>query len=303
MALKLKDYEYLFDTDETRKKRELGDTRPGMIRWQRTRTTRAGDYIYVDSYPIWDNASTTKAKRQATEAHKEAQRKINNRRRSEHLEKILHTNFREDDFVITLTYPAGQDPKSDEELEKDVNNFLRRVATRRKKKDMAETGNKYIWVGEKINRKYGLTYHAHMVINSGGLSRHEIEEIWRKKHGGITNCDGLQIAGEGLTGLSKYLVKASGIMSTDQDKVGSRWYHRSMNLKEPTITVADKKISRRKAQEIKSDVSGNGKEIFEKLYKGYQFLECRAYESEFINGVYIRAKLRRIEQPKGKTRQ
>lgn len=74
-------------------------------------------------------------------------------------------------------------------------------------------------------------------------------------------------------------------------------------MKLPTESVADKKISVRKAGRVAETVAdfGRAKEIFEKLYPGCELLEIGAKKSRWASGVYVHALMRRVDET-GRTR-
>jgi hypothetical protein len=139
---------------------------------------------------------------------------------------------------------------------------------------------------------------------SGGISRDLAESAWSGKHGGICNAKICQPTDRHLTGFSRYLTtdKRERTMEADgknpQKKMRRAWTP-SKNLTDPDdhATVADKKISIRKAGRIAETVTGftMAKEIFEKLYPDCELLEVSVKRSSWTAGVYICAEMRRDE--------
>ena len=72
-----------------------------------------------------------------------------------------------------------------------------------------------------------------------------------------------------------------------------------MNLREPRVTYADHKISRRMMTQISQDMRQRGTEIMERLYPGYQVAEAPQVRlSEWVPGGYLLARLIRRSELK-----
>ncbi|WP_144787087.1 hypothetical protein [Lysinibacillus fusiformis] len=70
-------------------------------------------------------------------------------------------------------------------------------------------------------------------------------------------------------------------------------YTSSRNLKQPIVTVADTKLTRRRAEKItKDEVSAH--EIFEKWHRDYQFKDMQVKFSDFVSGAYLYVRMKRI---------
>ena len=132
--------------------------------------------------------------------------------------------------------------------------------------------------------------HHHIVI-SCGLSRDELEAIWGK---GRSRTDRLQADRYGYTALARYLTK---------EPEGAKRYFCSRNLKEPVITVSDTKLSVRKAERLARDVEDAAPAIFGRMFKNCEFLDCVVKRSDFVPGVYLYARLRRLGAPSKQERQ
>ena len=115
------------------------------------------------------------------------------------------------------------------------------------------------------------------------ISRDSLENMWGH---GMTRCDPLQPDNNGLARLGRYLTK--------QRRCNRRW-DGSRNLKQPTVTISNRKMSLRKSERIAADVRANAAEIYEKLYPGYTLAEEPVIKySDYIGGAYIYARLRRV---------
>lgn len=296
MDTSAKDCLVLFDTSVGG--RLDGGWRAGVLH-QRTKTIKAGPMVYVECFPVWDTATAQRARSEAKkEAHRKAQERLNRRNARKKLDRLVNTNFGSGDLIITCTYGHGKQPQDDEQAKKDIKNYMSRIKYRRKKRGLPEM--KYIYVTEiTVSAQYGVRYHHHIIM-SGGIGRDEAEACWGEKHGGICNAKKCQPTDRHLTGFSRYLTmdKRERTMEEDgknpQRKMRRSWVP-SKNLTDPVESVADKKISIRKAGRIAETVEdfGRAKEIFEKLYPECELLEVSAKRSQWAAGVYVYAEMRR----------
>lgn len=126
------------------------------------------------------------------------------------------------------------------------------------------------------NSTKAVRIHHHIIINSGGLDRDDLELMWSttrinwKKandpeyranvdYYGFVNCDRLQPNENGLEGIVNYINKR---------KKGCKKWSTSMNLKKPKVKKNDHKWSFRKLREYAK--TPEDKEVWRKLYKGYE---------------------------------
>lgn len=296
-------YEILFDLPRG----EMNQTEVGAIR---TKTIKAGDTLEVECFPIVriDAGARREAiRRKSTQAQENLN--INNTRKK--ICRLLENNFSEGDYGLHLTidygvYEHGRMnkreyidrveksglPTEDDGAKKLIKNYLRRVKREMKRRGQDPMALKYIYViesnggGKKDDPEPMFEkYHFHAAISAPGLDRNDLERLW---DAGYANCDRLDFKHNGLQAFAKYITK--------QRKAVRRWA-RSRNLIEPVATVSDRKISKRRAAMIAMDVNQFGREIFEKLYPGYRCTdEVRVRFSEFVQGAYIYARLRRRKE-------
>jgi len=208
----------------------------------------------------------------------EAIARANARNARKYFERKMNANFCDRDYRIDLTY--AEDPLPDAaQAQRDVQNYLRRVKYACKKQGL--TPPRYMGVSEgKREGSRQKRVHHHIVI-SCGLSREELEAIWKK---GRVRTDRLQADRYGYTALARYLMK---------EPEGAKRYFCSRNLKEPVITVSDTKLSLRKAERIAQSAEECAPAIFTKLYPDHEFLDCQVKRSDFVAGVYIYVRLRK----------
>ena len=301
-------YEVLFADGKS----DAGAVGPG---WIRTKTTKAGDMLDVESYPMIVNAEV----RRTCDVQKKcrtriAQERVNAEHSRKRLTALLDNNFGIGDVVLTNTYDYGiydfgmvnmqeyrkdaralQLPESFEDVMRHKDNFLKKV-----KRAITRLGGnskelKYVWVIEGGKEQQDTdphqiprTFHIHMVIShplirARILDRDALEGMWGH---GMTRCDPVQPDNNGLARLGRYLTK--------QRRHNRRWSG-SRNLKQPKVTTSDRKMSLRKSERIAADVRGNAAAIYEKLYPGYTLAEEPVIKySDYIGGAYIYARLRRV---------
>ena len=236
---------------------------------------------------------------------------------------LVNTYFTEKYIHVTLTYSIGILESSLEAAEHELHNFLRRVDYRRKKNGLSPL--KYIIIPVCVYKKDGVTparIHHHVIMN-GGLSRDDIEDLWRKRRKkgqkkgdkiGYANADRLQPEENGFVALCEYLAKQTGgkkrwIPSKNLDKpekeitdpdsppktVASR-FSASANLQKPWSRTNDHRFSRKEINKIASappDVK-----YWEKRYPGYTLIRgdygYQAIHSD-LRGWCLYLKLRRKE--------
>ena len=304
---------------------------------QRVKTVRAGELLYIASFPVWNTKAQAEQAKNAPR-NAEAVRWVNVRNRRTRFEQIVHANFGRDDYYFTATYtesPKGNrrldedyyrdEPKDEIEAQSNVRKFIRalRVLVRRKGGEVKKL--KYLYVTEETYTRHPdpaydrARYHHHMLItrevgNGVRLTRDEIEQLWQDMPfaSGRVRCDRLQPdTNNGLSAVAQYLVKQEKGETLVTEKGARKNQHRyagSKNLKKPKPTVADHKISKRRVQHLATDVRANAKDIFESLYPGYKLCEEPTVRtSDYVEGAYIYAKMirkgGRNEQKKGRAGQ
>ncbi len=274
---------------------------------QRTRTTKAGPMVYVESFPIWDTRTAARVRSEAAkEAHREAQARQDEKNARKKLVRKINANFDAGDMLITCEYPLHKQPQDEAQAQRDVQNYIRRVKTLRKRRGLPEL--RYIYVTEATqSAKYGQRVHHHVLLSGDGVTQDELEAVWIGKHGGLCNCRRAQPNDKHLTGLAKYLTadKRKRTMEQDgknpQQRCGRRRWNCSKNLIDPPERVADKKISIRKAGQIAGLTLEEARPIFRRLYPDCVLLDLTVKRSPWAAGVYIEAELRRVSSSSSET--
>lgn len=250
----------------------------GLIGYRIQKIT-AGKQIELKIFPIWDTVPVIAGEPQNRKSP-EAIARANATNAKRHFARKMDANFTDADYRLDTTYHDDYLPE-DREAQRDVRNFLRRIQYACRKRGLPPP--KYMGVSEgKREGSRQVRVHHHIVI-SCGLSRDELEALWGK---GRVRSDRLQADRFGYAALANYLMK---------DPQGAKRYFCSRNLKEPTVTIADTKLSMRRVEEIARDMEENAPVIFGKLYKDCEYLDCTVKRSDFVSGIYIYARLRKID--------
>jgi hypothetical protein len=151
------------------------------------------------------------------------------------------------------------------------------------------------------------------MLISGGIHRDELQRIWNSSTvsgGGIIKAEPLDTE-NGLEGAVVYMAKelwAKGYRNNpEEDEIDGiarymvnhvtrkRTWRNSRNMKTPHVSTCASKFSNRKVKLVARDFRVTAREIMEKTYPGYKFIQCAVYYSDVTDGVYIRAVMRRRE--------
>lgn len=222
----------------------------------------AGDMIFGVVYPVFRKSGARRGKFKETS---EIQKKLNERKSTERLTWLIHANFGKEDLALHLTYADGYVPESEEDFEKDVKNYIRRISRLYKKAGICL---KYVYVTE-----YSETGRAHVhMILSGGVDRDMLENAWGM---GRCNADRLQFNECGIVDLAKYITKS------ERAKFRRR-YVTSRNLAKPVEKTNVHQWSRKQLTEV--DEVGNPHKKFADLYPGYWLSEFPKVEKNGVNG-------------------
>lgn len=269
----------------TAKPDEQTDLRHGGVLAYRTRTVEAGPMLYISAHPVALYRPTDEARARLRGVTREAQQRVNRKRSMLKLEQYLHANFSERDLFITLTYGEGEGPVGADEVRADIRRYMARLRRAARK---AGRELKYIYVIELSERSdtdpnARQNWHIHLVLS--GVGRETAEDLWPH---GYANSRRLQDSKERFTGIAKYMLKR---------RASWRAWEKSRNLAPPVERVTDRRLSRRRVALIARDVRVAGREIFERLYPGWELLEdADVRVSDFVPGAYIYARMRRRER-------
>lgn len=271
------------------------------------------NYREVDVIPRTDNAErAVKGKRGKRQKVTEPKQKdINDKNARRYLVQLGNGNFGIGDLHVTCTYTDDNLPDTEEEAERIVGNYLRRIAYRRKKLNLPPL--KYILVTEYGCSKDGkkITRIHHHIIMNGGQSRDEVEMMWtverinwRKyntepeymdqvKKLGWVNADRLQLDKNGIEALCMYVTK---------NPHGKKRWSSSRNLERPVQQPnADHKYSKKQVETL-AQSNDQGREFFEKQFPDYTISEIKPeYYEE--TGWHIYLKMWKKPKKKEKAKQ
>lgn len=248
---------------------------------ERTKTTKAGDYLECEIYPVIAMDNLNRGQRR--QKSREAMEKANRERARRKLERLMNANFGPGDLLLHLTMAK---PCEFSEFQRLVRNYIGRLKYRAKAR---KAQLKYIYVIETTGEGDRERHHVHMVLSAAGewLTRDEAENLWRH---GLARADRCQAQEKGLAGFARYITARK----ETQHRLMKRSWGASKNLKQPTVTVADRKFSRAAADRIARDVEGDAKAVLEKKYPGYRLIEePRIRWSDFLPGCYIYAVMKK----------
>lgn len=255
------------------------DLKVGSMGYRR-RKTSAGPRLEVEIYPAFGKEQHATARAAKQNQTPEAMARYNAERAKRRIVQLAEANFTTEDISLTLTYNG--EPPTYEQAQRDVKNFLGKIRRRRKREGLKEV--KYIYSIEESESKREHRIHVHMLM-SGGLSRETIEDIWQK---GYANADRLQIRdGHGLEGIARYITK--------QQRNRRKWCG-SRNLKKPIEDRRDCRMSNARVKILAYDFRNEAKEVMERLYRSYRFVDCEVKYSDIVDGVYIRCLMRRRDE-------
>jgi hypothetical protein len=249
----------------------------------RRRTMLAGERLECEIYPMFGKEDEERVRAARKNETPEKQKRLNRQRAERHITLLADTNFTERDIELTLTYKNTYQPDF-KRCQKDVSNFIRKVKRYREKNNLEPL--KYIYViegGFEKKNGFGTTkLHCHMMMNAG-VNRETLEEIWEF---GYANTKQLQPDEDrGLEELAKYMIKES--------KLHGRRFCHSRNLKKPLIKARDARCSNRMVKKIVKDIHIEARDVMEKRFPSYRFVDCKVYCSDQFDGVYIRCTMRK----------
>ncbi len=251
--------------------------------WPREKKIFCGkEYFEMDLFEIKKTERGKKMRSRKEKPTTAAQKKANRKRSIRELTWLVYTNFDARDYYLTLTCEPEHMPHDKKEATNTLRNYIRRVNRRLEK--MGKPHAKYICTIES-GRNHD-NYHFHFVI-SCGLSRDELEDIW-----GIGLANARRLKMPQVFMLAQYLTK-------EVREPNEKSWHCSRNLKKPTIRKNDFRYSHRQMENMAHNV--DDRDMWEKLYPGYEYLEAHATFSD-EQGWYITLRMKRREHVPGENK-
>lgn len=255
----------------------------------RTKTIRSGNMLEQEIYPIW-STSKKAVKDRVKNRSKEMQDRVNRKNLRKKLIRLSNANFGSNDIWITVGYRNKASPSSVIDAKRDVVNYIRRLQRYVKKKGWKKL--KYLYVTEGNGED--TRFHHHIILSFP--DRDIAESKWTK--GEYPQARRLQPNDYGLEGLARYITKSASTTTKHEDGECHKYknYGYSLNLVKswlaPYMTVADWKISKRKANQL-ARYEMDAAEYFQKLNPQYQYTDMRVHTSDYVAGWYIYVRMRK----------
>lgn len=221
----------------------------------------AGKTIEVSKYYSvrWHSKGEKREAKQGITS--EAQKRVNQRKASTKLRRLMNANFEDGDLLIRLDFHKAYFPSGSLDMQDLMTKAIRKLRTEYKKLNKEL---KYVYVKE-IGPRGGR--HIHMVISK--CDTDTLRKCW--PFGGI-HVDPLISNGQ-YGKIADYFIKyAARTEETEGELVGKRWYA-SRNLTKPKITK--KVIS---ANTFRKDVKGKRGYVLDKESIRSGFSELTGYE-------------------------
>lgn len=182
---------------------------------------------------LWMAVQYTAIHTQNQSARREARSQISNPAREslnaklswQKLMLILAANFKRTDLVVTLTYREANLPRTREEADRRLSNFIRLLRAARRSHDPPQE-LPYVRVTEGYHSDGRL--HHHLITNSTGEDFNLIRELWAKNGDDI---DFEQFGADGAERWAKYLTKEP--REKGRRHVGDRTWRCSRGLQRP----------------------------------------------------------------------
>ena len=248
---------------------------------------RAGEQMELEIYPQFSTMDDVPATGRRIVKDNKAQKNLNDKNARKHVERLINTNFSDNDIWITLTYDNTHLPVDIESAIKNVQRYIRRINYKRKKKGLPNA--KYIYVTE-YNPGAKIRWHHHVIMD-GLLDMDTVEQCW--KQSSRNEVRRLRKDENGLTGIAKYITK-----DNVRSKSERRW-NSSQGLKNPDVRIVHSKKTDGVYKPISKFVPGftenknNIPEVIAKWYPDMKYLDADIYYNSWNCMFYIHIKLTR----------
>lgn len=260
------------------------------------RTVCSSVYQEVDIVPLREEIRE-RSEKIRTSAEK--QKKANEKNARRNFCRLVAANFvKPGVLLVDPTYEGGQEPASFEEADRNLVNYLRRIAWACKKKKLPAP--KYVAVTEGGNQETGeeaKRLHHHIILYAPGLTRDEVEELWKTGRGkkahslGRINTRKAQPIEGNLNERAAYMLKAP--------KHKRRW-HQSLGLKKPETKKNDNRYSARQIEQWVRDGRAFDRRFWNKKYPSWNIAEISVEYNDIESMHYIRMRMWREKSPWGK---
>ena len=265
----------------------------------RMKAYHAGEQMDVICFPILKHLADIQRAKAAKAKSTEAQQKVNERNSLRKFKRKANANFGKGDLGMTLTFFDWEQPATIEEAQRHVQNYIERIKYERDKRCLSKL--KYMYTIAMTVCKDGIIkYHAHIIMSGNGMSRDEVEKKWPF---GNANSKRYQWNPNGFAGFAHYMLmdKKERKGRRPQFTATTRRYACSKNLVDPKPVKSDKKLSRLQMKMIALAGEYQAADLFEKLYPGYELVNCEVSCSKYAPGAYLYAQMRRkVTEGEGK---
>lgn len=249
---------------------------------------RSGQQFEMEIYPEFKKMDEVPPEGRKRDNSK-AQKNLNDKNAKKYLVRIINENFTNEDIWATFTYTDGNEPENMKEAIRNMQNYIRRINCRRKKKGLPPA--KYVYVTE-YSPDAEIRWHHHMIMD-GLLDMDTVESVWTK--GSRNQTRRLDKDEFGLTGMATYITKEK-----DRKKGEKRW-NSSKGLRQPRI----RKVYNKRPEKAKRSYKPVGKyvdgfvrnqavleEQLKKWYPDMIYCDSAVYYNDFNAMFYIRARMR-----------
>ena len=250
-----------------------------------TKEIRAGGQLEVEIYPEFSRSQKDLIPDEAKKKkQRQAQRDLNDKNSQKECIRTIEENFTDQDIWGTLTYTDDTMPDTEEEADRNMVNYIKRLNYRRKKMNLPNL--RYVYTTECSDRG---RWHHHIVLD-GDMGMDTVERTW--KLGRRNQIRRLQRDENGLIGMAMYITKKK--RTDGEGKYRKKW-RASKGLKKPKITKNHYKFKQKDVNEI---VTGRA-DIETKLNKWYPQYKMTVYEVKYntMNGrFYISVRMCRSHE-------
>lgn len=218
---------------------------------------KSGPMLEIKYYKSLRKRNKKNIARNFNQAKTNEKQALANRIRGEqHTQRLILCNFTEGDWFARFSAPKGE--FTEEQFEKIVNNFFKRIKRRAEK-----IGVQFKYIGYCECGKLGKNWHLHIVIED--CIRETATECWQWKNG--INFTPLYQDGN-FADLAKYIRK---------DVCGKKRLRTSRNLTKPEVTVVEGK-----KREFKKLEKGEALPVPD----GYYFYKDDMWVNDFTGASY-----------------
>lgn len=243
-----------------------------------TKEIRSGDQLELEIYPEY---TRQQAGRVPTEAmrrrNRKARQNLNEKNSRKMCERVINANFTDRDIWATFTYDQEHVPGSMEEAARNMQNYIRRLNSHRKKKGLPNV--RYVYTTEVSEKG---RYHHHIVMD-GDMTMDEVEQIWTKGH--RNQVRRLRKDEDGLTGMAMYITKQK------RGKGQKKWTS-SRGLKKPEEKKNHYKFTKKDVQ-MAAVYADSIREKMDRWYgaEGYTFSSVTVTHNKVNGGIYVHARM------------